>query len=120
MANTITSNGSVTFNISGMNVIGNASLVLYTTGSNLQANVVNIATGTWQTLATSSLSDIRFMYFQNDGSGSCQIAVDSGGTEVIAILQDGDFAIIPWSGSLGLWAQAFTSSSILTTIFAES
>lgn len=120
MANTIQSNGSITFAASEMQVIGNTSNLYTMTGSNISANIQNIAVGSWQGLDTGSLSDIRFAYISNDGSGSVNISTDSGGSNVIAILQPLDWAYIPWSGSSGLYARAYTNPAVLTTIIAEA
>src|SRR5689334_8287869 len=85
--------------------------VTYTpTSSNAMDVPTTILTGSWQALNTSSLANIRWMNFDNfalPGNGTVQVANSgSNGLNVIATLGGGDIAIIPWSASAQLYAQA--------------
>ena len=122
---TITSNGSVTFAIDGLNLTGNLQLQYYVSQSLMEAVVANIATGAWIGLPTQSLADIRYVYVSNNGvpqttAGSVNIATDNAGTKLVAIMQPGDFVLLPWSGSTQLYARAYNNSSSITTIIASS
>jgi hypothetical protein len=120
MANTISTTGTLTTVMGALRVTGDLTLSKTLSGSNVTANVQNIALSSWQGLDTSSLSDVRYAYVSNDGSGSVKLATDGAGANVIAVLQTDDWVFLPWSGSTGLYAQAYTSASVITTIITEA
>jgi hypothetical protein len=125
MANSIRVSGNASVTSDGLTVNNTITYTINMTGSNVTATVTDVALGSWQALNTSSLSDIRIFVASNvppvDGqSGSIQIASAASGTPVVTILGSGDSVVLPWSGSLGLWARAYTSASALQYIVAES
>lgn len=127
MSDTIRNSGTFTVTINGTvsSFNGDCTLSVTKVGSNATADVKNVTSGSWQALTTASLSDLRYMYFANEGTGSIIIAVDSAGAKPIATLQPNDHAIIPWSASIAaasLYANVpmYTSSSLLYYILTEA
>jgi len=129
MADTIASSGTYTVSINGSTskYVGDLSLTTLTkTGSNATADVKNITSASaWTPLNTSSLSDMRYMYFSNESTSSIIVASDSAGTKILTVLQPGDSSLIASSGSIAtqtLYANvpASTSSSVLYYIVSES
>lgn len=96
------------------------SLTIPMTGSNVTQTVQNITTASWQGLDTASLSDLRYFYADNVGSGSIKISSDISGSNLMAIMQPNDTCMIPWSGSVSLYAKAFNSASVLQYNVSES
>lgn len=123
MANTISSTGRASINVNGLPVQADFTLATLTlTGSNITATSQNINTGSWQSMDTSSLSDVKFAYFQNPTTGSTvKVAADSSGTNVITTLtgDEDSWAWIPWSGTYSFYARAYSGSAVLNTIFVE-
>lgn len=129
MADQIKSSGTFTVTINGnvASMTGDLTLAVNKTGSNAVAEVKNITSGSWQALSTSSLSDVRYMYFSNEGSGSIIVANDAAGTKVISMLRTYDHSQIAWSGSIAntplyanISAESPGTSSVLYYILAES
>lgn len=125
MSNSIQVNGSAAVTAGGLSVNSSFSNAVTMTGSNVSADVQNIATGTWQGINTSSLADVRMLVATNvppvvGQSGSINISSDVSGTPLLAVLSSGDTAVIPWSGSLGVYAQAYITASVLRYIITES
>ncbi len=123
MANTISTTGTFTVNIDGINYNGSLSNTITTSGSNAIGNIINIASGSWQGLPTSSLSDIRYVHAENKGDEKVLIATDSAGTKLVAILTSGDVALIPWSGSGQFYANVQStnaSGSLLAVTIGEA
>jgi hypothetical protein len=125
MANTITVNGNAGVTTDGLSINNAIGYTITMNGYAVEAAVQDIALGSWQALSTSSLSDIRVFAASNESpvtnqSGSIKISTSGTGTPVIAILWSGDSCVIPWSGSVGFWAQAFTTASVLQYFVAES
>lgn len=120
MANTITTSGTMTATVGTLRVTGDLSLTRTISGSNATANIQNIALSSWQGLTTSSLADIRYVYVSNEGNGEVRLATDNAGSNIISRMQVDDWLMLPWSGSTGLYAQAYTSASTITTIIMES
>jgi hypothetical protein len=93
------------------------------TGSNSVSYTRLIDNATYQALTTSSLNDVRYMYFANNGTGSMTIYRDGSGANTLTTLQPNDHSVIAWSGSIGgcpLWAKAHNSASILYYIITEA
>jgi hypothetical protein len=117
---TVTINGSIS------KFDGDCTLSVVKTGSNAIADVKNIGSASaWTPLNTSSLSDLRYAYFANEGTGTLWIASNSTGTNIISKLDVNDHATIPWSGSIGtipLYANcpAAGAGSVLYYILAEA
>jgi preprotein translocase subunit SecA len=78
MADTIASSGTFTVSINGSTskYVGDLTInTLTKTGSNAASEVKNIYSGSWQPLSTASLTDMRYMYFSNEGTSSIIIAI---------------------------------------------
>lgn len=124
MANQITSTGTFTIGDSaGLRGIFNLSLNLTMTGSNLALEAANIPSGSWTGLRTSSLSDLRYAVFVNNGEQDVLLGASSVGAGLNPRLRPGDFCVIPYSGSgvLPLYAQggSSTTASLLEYGVAE-
>lgn len=121
MADNINANGTINYQIDGINLNGNTSLLYFVTSSTMLVNVQTLPTGSWIPLATtSSISDIRYTFVSNQGSGSVNVATDSAGTKVAAILQTGDWTFLPNSGSGYIYAKVFGTASLVTSIVAAA
>ena len=93
------------------------------TGSNSISYTRLINSSSYQALTTSSLNDVRYMYFANTSTGSMTIYKDGAGANTLTTLQPEDHSVIAWSSSIGncpLWARANNSSSILYYILTEA
>lgn len=123
MANTIRSSGTVTITTNSATIRPSIAFDLTMSGSNVVYEAKNVDTSGYQALSTSSLSDIRVGTFTNTTSGSVVlIARDSGGTNIISVLEYDESAFIPMSGSIGamtLYAKALNSASVLEYALAE-
>lgn len=127
MSDTITSNGTFTVTIYGSTskYVGDLSITsIVKSGSNAASEVKNIASGSWQALATGSLSDIRYMYFSNESTGTLYISTTTSTVGLISVLAPNDHSQIGWSGSVAatpLYATCVmpTSSSVLYYIVSE-
>src|ERR1043166_8165007 len=93
-------------------VIDDLAVAIPNSSSNVSNNTTTVLTGSWQQLPTSSLANVRYMNFDSLSSqGTIQLATGSAGGNILAILQAGDVAVIPWSGSLNaLYAQTVSGS----------
>ncbi len=102
MANTIKSSGtfSVQLGSTANSYNGDLTLNISGTGSNAVSEVKDIPSGSFTALNTSSLSDIKYMYFSNENTGSIQVAIDTAFTKVLTTLEPNDDAKIAWSGSI--------------------
>jgi len=118
--NSISINGSISSTIGSLVSRGDLNTFFTPTGSNVVSDAINIGTDSYSGLPTSSLSDIRYTYFKNEGNGKVFLAKDSSGTNIISIMRVGDVALIPMSGSNSLYAKAETSASVLTMILNEN
>jgi len=127
MSDTISSAGSFTVTINGSTskFVGDLSLTtLNKSGSNAVADVKNITSGSWQPLNTSSLSDVRYMYFSNEGTSSIIVANSADGQKVLTTLQPNDHSQIAWYANMSgsqLYANVSdpTSGSVLYYILTE-
>jgi hypothetical protein len=106
---------------SGQSWKGDSTVTVAQSGSNSVAVIQNISISAWSGLDTGSLSDVRYMHFDNVSTGSIKVATDSAGTNVITELAPNDVSVIAYaSGSLPtLYAKAFNSASVLQYILAE-
>ena len=123
MANTWTLNGSVTLNSLNSKLVGPINQAITINGSNGVWQSQNVTTGSWIGLDTGSLTDLRYAWFTNtDVSSSILIATGSAGQNQIAIIQPSDDYLLPWSGSLPLYAKAIGSNGtvVLQYILTES
>ena len=112
MAYTIQCNGTFTATI-GNPINIPLSINVYVTGSNDKRVTQPVATGTWQALDTSSLSNVRYFVADNISTASIAIATDSAGTKLIGTLQPNDNIVTPWTGSMSLYVQSYISASVL-------
>lgn len=110
--NTLTCNGIITVTI-GNSINLPLAVNVAITGSTDVRKTQAIALGSWQALDTSSLSNIRYLWADNISTGSINVATDGAGSNVISRLSPNDNLLIPWSGSLTLYAQAYISASAL-------
>jgi hypothetical protein len=122
--NTITSFGQTTFNVGGIQVIGNVQLNYTMTGSNMSAGVINVPTGLWTAMNTSSLTDVKYLFVENVSSASSGakifVSTTNSMTGLSSVLEIGDWSFISQSGSIQLWAAASGSSAgILSEIVVE-
>lgn len=119
MANTITSAGSVTVTTDTLTLRISTGLDYTMTGSNLLYEVKDLASGSWQPLVTSSLTNLRLAVFTNRlDYTTIAVAKDSAGSNVLLSLEAGDSAILPFSSSIStatLYARSYVSSSLLTS-----
>lgn len=123
MPNGIATNASFTFTMGSLAPTLNLTMNFASSGSEQEAKSQDIATGSYQALVTSSLSDIRYIGLKNDGSGSIAVATSGSGANPIAYLRPGEGAFIPWSGSVPgttLFARAYNSGSNLAYVFQEA
>lgn len=120
MANTITCNATFTVSTAAGSPNVAIGINVPMSGSNATWTIQNIATGTWQALNTSSLTDVRYFAADNMSTGAIQIATGSAGQNVLTKLSPNDNIVLPWSGSLTLYAQAFNSASQLAYLVAEA
>ena len=125
MANTISVSGNVGVSSDGLSINNSVSWNTNMSGSNVTATVQDIALGSWQALDTTTLGDVRILSATNTKdptqfSSSVILASDNAGAKPISILQAGDSCVIPWSGSLAVWARAYISASTIQYVAAES
>jgi hypothetical protein len=123
MSNTVSIYGQATFNVGGVQAIGSTQLTYTMTGTNMQASVINVNTGSWTSMNTSSLANIKYMYAENVSSSSlAQLYVSTTQTlaGVITTLNLNDFAFIPLSGSVTLYVAASGSNGIVSNIMVTA
>ncbi len=116
MANTTNINGTVTLG-DPQTLQGTFTLTVNTqqTGSNLTVEAQTIPSGGYVGLITSSLTNLKYAIFVNQGAGQIQIAGTSGGGGFTPILSPGDCCIIAFSGSgttQQLWAQSLDAGGL--------
>ncbi len=102
---------------------GDMTITITKVGINATGDTKNIDSASWQALATSSLSDMRYAYFKNISSSVIQVARDATGTNIITTLQPYDVSIIAMTGSIEgvpLYARSLVSSSVLDYIVTEA
>lgn len=116
MADTIKSSGTFTVTINGSvsKYDGDCTLSVSRSGSNAVSEVKTVDSASWQALSTGSLSDVRYMYFANESTGTLAISTSGSGVPIITTLLPNDHSIIAWSGSIGsttLYAKCVVSAS---------
>jgi len=122
--NSFSISGNVTSTIGVKRNSGTITQTINLSGSNTISKDVNV-TSSYSQVNLSELSDFRYGWFYNGNdttnSGSIYIASDLAGTKVISILQVGDSLILPYSGSLSIYAKTSnpTTASLLQLIVTE-
>lgn len=125
--NTFTINGTVTSLNGTFKTIGSLNRSLTLTGDNTIAESITV-TASLQQIDLTKLSDYRYGYFLNandstTNTGSITLTSDSGGLKVLTVLQAGDVALLPNSGSVSIYAKtdnALSGSSTLQYTITES
>ena len=103
MANSITTNSTVTSVIDGVRTTLSSNTNATTTSSNFVAGGQDIVSANYTHLSVGSLTDVAIFTVLNDNSvysASVIQVTGSAGTEIGTILLPGYQATIPWSGSL--------------------
>jgi hypothetical protein len=129
MAATITSVGTFSVGIEGSAIskyVGDCSISITKTGSAVVSNIQTMHSQSgWTPLVTSSLDNLRYGYFSNEGTASVQIASDSAGSKVITTLSPNDHSVIAFDianiaqGTLFANVPEATSGSVLLYILTD-
>ena len=133
MSNSVSSYGTFTFNIDGEAVPAPLTLPTTTINSTNMINIITtVNTGSLTALYTGSFTTLRYAFFSNATSGSTPSTIfifpSNSGTvtsttpvlqQALTVGQQGDFALIATSGSVGpiqYWAGSSGSNGTLTYI----
>lgn len=122
MSNGIQTAARVNFTMGSITIPITLNINTYATGSQQSAGIVDLSVGTWTALSTSSLSDIGYGAFINDGSGSVAVRISGSATNLTYLKCKTDASLISMqSGSNPpLIATAYTSASVLFYAVQES
>jgi len=131
MANTFIINGTVVLTTGNLKSTGILTDTVNLTSSNNIANTMTITSSAWNLLDQGSATNLRYLYMINpNASSSVWVAQVTGSTGTsgsttssIAILKPSDTALIPFSGSVVLYARATynePSSSYLQYIACQA
>jgi hypothetical protein len=115
MANSISVQTSMTSTVDGFTLSKASSLSANTTSSNAIGQTLSVTSSVWTQLSLGILTDVTNIYVWNDNTVNTasvvSVATGSTGGNVIAVLQPGAAASIPWSGSFnGLYAKVVTAA----------
>lgn len=119
MSNTITINGSFTTKSDNRQFKNTLTTLINTTGSAMISEVQTIPTGAVTTITMSPLTNVRYVALTNEGDGNITFYDNDFGDISMFTMLPNDVAILPNSGSMALYAQAFVSGSNLSIIAGE-
>lgn len=116
MANTLNYTTNISAQVDALGFSANKSVNLGITSSNAIQQSVTIPTSSFTQISLGSLTNVRALWFWNDNvtftSSVITVSTGSSGGNQLAVLQPGDSAMIPWSGSLnGLYANVINGAS---------
>jgi len=114
MADTFAGSGNVKVTSAGTPTTYNLGQTVNLSGYRITQTLNNLATGTWISLTTGSLTNISQMVFNNpSGSqGPIVVATSSSLSNRITTISPGSVpAVIPWSGTTALFCSASVVSS---------
>jgi hypothetical protein len=112
----------INFNMGTFKVPVDININSFATGSEQNGDSLDLTVGTWSALNTSSLEDIRWAIFVNDGSGSVAVRISGSTTNLTYLHNVKDASLISMqSGSNPqLIATTYTSASTLSYVIQES
>ena len=116
MANTLNYSTNLNAQIDALGFSANKSVSLAITSSNAIQQSVTVNTSSYGAISLGSLSNVRAVWLWNDNSNYSasviSVATGSTGGNQIAILQPGDVAVFPWSGSYNsLYAEVINGAT---------
>jgi hypothetical protein len=132
MANGISTNSRITFTMFSDAQVVTFNISSASSGSNQIGEIINVPVGSWVYLNTSSLSDIRWASFVNEGSlndsgsaaslGSIAVKVSGSSTNLTYLhqMKDGAFISMQSGSNPKLIATSYTSASFLNYKLQES
>lgn len=89
----------------------------YTHGQDAVLKKVRLTAGTSKLIFEANEYGRSFLYIKNIDSGDFINIEDSNGNTIYASLAKGEFAFIPWHGTVDLYAEAAADSVIEVGIF---
>ena len=116
MANSLTFNTSVNAQVDALGFTANKGVSVGITSSNAIQQSVTLSTSSYTQISLGNLTNVRALWFWNDNTvytGSViSVATGSTGANQIALMNPGDAAVIPWSGSFNsLYAEVVNGAS---------
>jgi hypothetical protein len=112
MANSISGQGSNLATINGFPYTLNFQTQTAPIGSGSFVESVQINTGGWQAIYTSStITDCGTVYVRNPGPGTVQLAVSSSGGGMLGTYTPNEWSNQSWSSSIQIYGRALDSAS---------
>ena len=122
MPNGLSTNARVVFTMFSDVQVAQFNISSLSSGSNQIGESITLPLSVWTPLNTSSLSDIKYSAFINEGSGSIAVRIAGSSTDLTYLnnKSDGSFICLQSGSCPALIATSYISQSILTYKLQES
>lgn len=99
MANEITANAQLTILKNGFSISGNNTQRISISGSQYLGNIQSIGSGSYESVVTGDLSQIRYLFLLNQSTASIQVSMNST-SQSFSLLRPNDILLLPPSASV--------------------